>query len=139
MNELELKVEKTKREIVELEKELAVKMAFLEGVDAVISSNMIAPEAKQEATTPDAITKDMEFHPEKYYKKGVKIIRIEKVLKDAKKPMHVNHLLFGIGLVVNKKNLSNLSSQLSQKITKGDRFYRPGPGLIGLKEFQNGA
>lgn len=61
--------------------------------------------------------------------------KAQKALRQAGQPLHITRLLVEMGLPVNRKTRSTLSSALATYARKGEVFTRTAPNTFGLIEF----
>jgi len=76
---------------------------------------------------------------DKGLRRGSGPAKARKALRNIRQPLHITRLLTEMGLPVNRKTRSALSSALAAYARRGEVFTRPAPNTFGLVEFGSGA
>jgi len=119
--ELDRKIEKKKEEIASLEKGLGEARAYLQALE----------------DTRKILPKEPGFQEEVVLRPGTDLAKVQDVLQQEGKPLHVEELLKRIGKPTEKKHKISLSGSLASYVRDHKIFTRPAPNTFGLVEFES--
>lgn len=118
MNELLREIQKVKAEVLDLERQLSERKAFVAGLERAFKlQNKSSRDPNSDPLRPES-----------------QLFQVREVLRKAGEPRHIDEIIKALGKDPKDTKVSLVGS-LGQYIRRGAVFTRPAPNTFGLVEF----